>query len=97
MAHFVILVNFTDQGAKAVRETPKRAEAFRAMAEKAGVKINNFLWTLGVYDVVIVCEAADDATVTALGLSAASLGNIRSQTLRGFDLGEMKAIVGRMA
>ena len=97
MAHFVVLVNFTDQGAKAIRDTPKRAEAYRTMAEKAGVKVHSFLWTLGCYDVVIVAEANDDAAIAALGLSAVSLGNVRSQTLRGFDIGEMKGIIGKMA
>jgi len=96
MAYFVTLVNFTDQGAKAVRDTPKRAEAFKAMAEKSGVKIHTLLWTLGQHDLVIIAEADDDMTITALNLSAAALGNIRSQTLRAFDAGQIKDIIGKM-
>ena len=30
MALYVILANFTDQGVKAIKDTPKRAEAFKA-------------------------------------------------------------------
>jgi uncharacterized protein with GYD domain len=96
MAYFVTLVNFTDQGAKAVRDTPKRAEAFKAMAEKSGVKIHTLLWTLGQHDLVIIAEAEDAVTMTALNLSAAALGNIRSQTLRAFDASQMKDIIGKM-
>jgi len=96
MAYFVTLVNFTDQGAKAVRDTPKRADAFKAMAEKSGVKIHTLLWTLGQHDLVIIAEADDDMTITALNLSAAALGNIRSQTLRAFDAGQIKDIIGKM-
>ncbi|CAM5763905.1 hypothetical protein LMIY3S_00968 [Labrys miyagiensis] len=97
MAYFVVLVNFTDQGAKAVRDTAKRADAYKATAEKAGVKVNHMLWTLGCHDVVIIAEAADDATMTALNLSIASLGNVRSQTLRAFDASEIKSIIGKMS
>ena len=43
MALYVILANFTDQGAKAVRDTPKRAEAFKAMAAKSNMLKNCFI------------------------------------------------------
>jgi uncharacterized protein with GYD domain len=96
MAHYVMLVSFTDQGARGVKDTPKRAEVFKTMAEKSGVKIHNFLWTLGQPDVVVVVEAADDIAVTALSLSAIALGNVRTQTLKAFDAGQMREIVSRM-
>lgn len=97
MAYFVTLVNFTDQGAKTARDSPKRAEAFKAMAEKSGVKIHTLLWTLGQYDLVIVAEAADNLAVLALNLSVAALGNVRSQTLTAFDANQMKDIIAKMA
>ncbi|GLS23542.1 hypothetical protein GCM10007874_65630 [Labrys miyagiensis] len=96
MAYFVTLVHFTDQGARAVKDTVKRAEAFRAMAEKSGVKIHTLLWTLGQYDLVIVAEAGDNPAVVALNLSVAALGNIRSQTLTAFDANQMKDIIAKM-
>ena len=36
MALYVILANFTDQGVRNIKDTPKRAEAFKEMAVKAG-------------------------------------------------------------
>ena len=36
MAYYVILANFTDQGVRTIKELPKRADAFKAMAEKNG-------------------------------------------------------------
>lgn len=96
MAHYVLLVDFTDQGAKAAKDTVKRAEAFRQMAEKSGVKVHQLLWTLGQHDVVAVAEAPDDNTATALSLSIASLGNVRTQTMRAFDAEEMKKILAKM-
>jgi uncharacterized protein with GYD domain len=97
MAHYVLLTDFTDQGAKAVKDTVKRADAFRQMAEKSGVKVHALFWTLGQHDVVAIAEASDDAAATALSLSIASLGNVRTQTLRAFDAEEMKAIIAKMA
>lgn len=96
MAHYVLLANFTDQGVKEVKDTVKRAEAFRQMAEKSGVTVQALFWTLGQYDVVVVAEAPDDNTATALSLSVASLGNVHTQTLKAFDAEEMKKILTKM-
>ena len=97
MAHYVLLTDFTDQGAKAVRDTVKRADAFRQMAEKSGVKVHALFWTLGQHDVVAIAEAADDEAATALSLSVAALGNVRTQTMRAFDAKEIQAIISKMA
>ena len=40
MALYVTLSNFTDQGVKAIKDTPKRAEAFKKLAERNGVKVH---------------------------------------------------------
>lgn len=97
MATYIVLGNFTDQGIRTVKDTAKRAEAFKGMAQKAGVKVKELYWTLGQYDIVTVIEAPDEETATALGLSVGSLGNIRTQTLRAFGAEEMSRILGKMA
>ena len=96
MAMFIVLANFTDQGVKNVKETVGRAEAFKAMAGKAGVTVKDIYWTMGRYDVVALCEAPDDESATAMALSVASRGNIHSETLRAFSFGEMSKILGRL-
>jgi uncharacterized protein with GYD domain len=97
MAHYVLLTDFTDQGAKSVKDTVKRADAFRQMAEKSGVKIHALFWTLGQHDVVAFAEAPNDEAATSLSLSVAALGNVRTQTMRAFSAEEMQKIVSRMA
>ena len=82
MAHYVLLSNFTDQGIRTIKDTPKRAEAFKTMASKSGVKVHTLLWTQGKHDVVVVAEAEDDIAATALSLSMAAMGNIRSISWR---------------
>ena len=95
MATFIGLVNFTDQGIRNVKDSPDRYEAFRAMAEKLGVAVKGFYYTLGNYDLVVVLEGTDEAVTTAL-LKVGSLGNVRTQTLRAFSVEDMKNIVGKM-
>lgn len=95
MATFISLLNFTDQGIRNVKDSPDRYEAFRAMAEKLGVKVKGIYYTVGQYDIVVIVEGSDEAVTSAL-LKVGSLGNVRSQTLRGFSVDEMKKIIGQM-
>ncbi len=96
MATYIVLASFTDQGIKNVKQTVERADAFKQMATNAGATVKDMYWTLGSRDVVAICEAPDDDTATALSLSVASRGNVRSETLRAFSLSEMKAILAKM-
>ena len=95
MATFIGLVNFTDQGIRNVKDSPDRYEAFRAMAEKVGVTLKGVYYTVGHYDMVLIMEGSDEAVVTAM-LKVGSLGNVRTETLRGFALEEMRKIVGKL-
>jgi uncharacterized protein with GYD domain len=96
MPTYIVLGNFTDQGARAVKDTTKRAEALRELGKKLGVTVKEVYWTLGRYDVATILEAPDDATVTAFGLSVGALGNVHTQTLRAFSADEMGRILGRV-
>jgi len=96
MAWYVVLANFTDQGIRAIKDTPKRAKTFRETAGAMGVKIKDIYWTLGHHDVVLTMEAPDDETVAALMMKVGSLGNLTSQTLRAFTESEIAAIASRV-
>jgi uncharacterized protein with GYD domain len=96
MASYIELGTFTDQGARTVKDTTKRADAVKDMAGRFGVTIKSIHWTLGAYDVVTFCEANDDASATAFALALASAGNVRTQTLRAFSKDEMSAILAKM-
>jgi uncharacterized protein with GYD domain len=45
MATYVVLANFTDQGVKTAKDSPKRAEAFKQMAKTFGVTVKDIFWT----------------------------------------------------
>ena len=84
MAVYISLIKFTDAGIKTIKDSPKRAQAFRDMAQKKGVKVLSIYWCLGQYDLVTIMEG-DDEAVAAVGLTSGSLGNIRTETLRAMD------------
>ena len=97
MATYIVLANFTDQGIRNVKETTKRADAVRKMAKKFGVSVKEFFWTLGSYDVVLIFEAPDDASMTAFGLAIGEKGNVRTQTLRAYSKEDMDEILRKLA
>src|SRR6266446_7458694 len=96
MPTYIMLANFTDQGIRNVKDSPKRADVFKNAAKKAGATVKEVFWTLGQYDVVAIVEAPDDVSMTALGLGTGKLGNVRTQTLRAFSAEDMKNILGKM-
>ena len=93
MASYVCLVSFTQEGLKNLKATTKRAKAFGEIAEKAGVKVKFTLWTVGRYDLVHIFEADSDETAATMSFSLGALGNVRTETLRAFDIDEMEGIL----
>jgi uncharacterized protein with GYD domain len=61
-----------------------------------GVKVTGQYWTLGAFDGVIICEAPDEETVTAVLLHLGTLGNIRTQTAWAYDAAEMQKVLGML-
>jgi uncharacterized protein with GYD domain len=96
MATYIVLANFTEQGIRNVKDTHKRAEAFKELAGKYGVKVKELFWTLGQYDIIATVDGPDDLSATALGLALSAKGNVRTQTLRAFGAGEMKQILEKI-
>jgi uncharacterized protein with GYD domain len=96
MAIYIMLANFTDQGIRNVKESTKRAEAFKELAKANGVNVKDLYWTLGQYDIVAIADAPDEMTVTALGLALGKSGNVRTQTLRAFTAADMNAILAKV-
>lgn len=53
-------------------------------------------WTQGEYDIVGVWDLPDDETASAMILSVAIAGNIRSETVRAFDRAAMQRIISKL-
>lgn len=96
MATYITLMNFTDQGARTIKDTVARYEATRKAAAEFGITFKSIHWTQGAYDLVCEFEAKDETDMMAFGMSMASLGNLRSQTLRAYSADEIKACIAKM-
>jgi uncharacterized protein with GYD domain len=96
MATFVTLANFTHQGIQNIKDTSKRAEAFKTLAKQMGCTVKELLWTQGQYDIVTIIDAPDEASATALMMSLGKLGNVRTQTLRAFSAAELAPILNKV-
>lgn len=95
MASFISLVKFTDQGIRDVKASPDRFAAFKKLLESMGGTVKAAWWTVGSYDIVVVCEGSDESATAAL-LTVGSMGNVRTETLRAFDEGEIRKIIAKM-
>jgi uncharacterized protein with GYD domain len=97
MPTFVMLGHFSDQGIRNVKDTTKRADAFKEQAKRLGGNLKELYWTMGRYDFVAVVEASDEKAMTTMALSVGKLGNVRSETLRAFSRAEMDAMLSNVA
>ncbi len=93
MSTYICLCNWTQGGIEYVRESTERLDVAREEWEKEGVTIRDIFMTIGQYDLVIVVETPDDATLAKVLLVQASKGGLRTRTLRAFTETEYRAII----
>ena len=97
MATFITTIKFTEKGIKAIGETTKRADAFKAAAKKMGAKVTEIYWTLGEFDGAIILDAPDDETAAAVLMQLDMAGNVHTTTARAFSAAEMGKIVAKLS
>lgn len=95
MPHYVLLVRWSDQGIRNVKESPKRAEAARKLAESEGGKLTLY-YTMGRYDLVGIAEARDDETMNRILLQIGMLGNVRTETLKALTEADAAKLIGKL-
>lgn len=93
MPYYVILGNFTDEGIRNIKDSPKRLSEIKAAVEKAGLKMLGFYYTFGQYDFVSIVEGDDDKTAMSLLLMLGSKGYVRTSTLKAFSAEEASKII----
>jgi len=96
MPSYVILVNWTAEGIKAVKKSPERGESFRKAVEQAGGKVLLFLHTMGSYDLVAAVELPSDDVANTLALRSGMQGFVRTTTLKGWSAAEFAELVRKL-
>jgi uncharacterized protein with GYD domain len=98
MPHYIILLRWTEQGIRNVKESPKRArDLLTGFEKKGGQKVVGDYYTFGEYDGVLVLEAPNDETIMSFLLDAESQGNFRSVTLKAFPMSEAGKIIKKLS
>jgi uncharacterized protein with GYD domain len=93
---YIMLINWTEQGVKNVRESPKRLDAAKKLLGEMGGSFKEFYLTMGDYDMVAVCDAPDDAVAARFALSLGMLGNVRTRTLKAFPEAAYREIINSL-
>jgi uncharacterized protein with GYD domain len=96
MPTYIGLARWTNQGLQKIKDSPSRLDASKKTFEGVGIKLKQFYMVMGHYDMVIVIEAPDDATLAKAMLSLIAAGNLQTETLRAFTEDEYRSIVSSL-
>ena len=94
MATYLMLLNWTDQGIRTVKESPKRLDAAKKLAKDLGGEIKTVYMTQGTFDFAVVVEMPNDEKLASFVLKVGSFGNVRTTTLKAYSEDEYRKIVG---
>jgi uncharacterized protein with GYD domain len=93
MPSYLSLVSWTEQGIRAVKESPQRLDAVKQGTEQAGGRLIFFYLLMGEYDLAALTEFPDDEAATRFLLSLGAQGNVRTHTMRAFTEEEYRRII----
>ncbi len=96
MATYIALVNYTDQGVKNVKDSPKRLDAAKKLIKDLGGELKAFYLTMGPHDIVTVAEAPNDEAMAKFVLALASGGNVRTLTMKAFTEAEYRKLIASL-
>ena len=92
MPTFICFLNWTDQGAKNAKDSNKRYQAARSMAEKLGGKLLSAYVTTGQYDVVATLEMPNGEAMVKFASAISATGNARTTTVRAYTTDEFSKL-----
>ncbi len=96
MPNFICFLNWTDEGAKNVKDISKRRDAAESVAASLGGKIVGAYVTTGQYDVVAILDMPDGDAMTKFAMTIGSRGQARTTTVRAFPQEEISQIVSSL-
>jgi uncharacterized protein with GYD domain len=97
MPHYVVLVNWTNEGIKNVKESPKRLANAKALLEKLGGKLTAIYYTMGPHDLVAIGDAPDDDIMNRFLLELGRVGAVRTTTLKAWTEAEAAKLFGSLS
>jgi uncharacterized protein with GYD domain len=96
MPAYVMLANWTDQGARQVKDSPKRVDTARKALAEMGGEFKSLYMTMGDYDLIVIYEAPDDAVAARFTLLLGQMGSVRTRTLKAFPEAAFREIINSL-
>src|SRR5271166_465864 len=93
---YIMLANWTDQGAQKVKDSPRRLDTAKKALVDMGGEFKSLYMTMGEYDLIAVYDAPDDAVVARFTLLLGSLGSVRTKTLKAFPEAAYREIIASL-
>ena len=93
MPSYIVLANYTEQGIRTIKDSPRRTNAGKALARRFGGRIQQFYLTMGAYDFVAVFDMPNDEAMAKFLLATGTAGNARTTTLKAFGEPAFRRIV----
>jgi len=96
MPKFLLSLSWTEQGVKAIKDFPKRAQAARDLGKKLGVEIEQVYLTTGDSDLLLILETSNGDNVAKFALAIASQGNVRTRMSRAWTEAEFGKLLAEL-
>jgi uncharacterized protein with GYD domain len=93
MPIYVTLLNWTDQGIRNVKESPKRLDGVKKEMQKLGGEVKGFYMTQGAFDLMLILDVPNDEALAKFLLRTGSAGNVRTTTLKAYPEAEYRKII----
>lgn len=96
MSTYFVLVNWTEKGVQQVKDSPRRVDAAKKAIREMGGDVKSVYLTMGEYDLILICEASDDAVMASFVMQLGMLGFVRTRTLKAFPETAYREIVASL-
>lgn len=97
MSTYLSLLNWTDQGIRTVKDSPKRLDAAKKTLKDMGGEVKSFYMTQGSFDAVLIFEVPSDEVAAKFLLKVGSAGNVRTTTLKAYPEADYRKILGSLS
>lgn len=96
MPIFICFLNWTDQGAKNAKDSVKRSQVAKAIAERLGGRLLSTYVTTGRYDVIATLEMPNGEAMVKFAAAISASGSARTTTVRGYTPEEFSRLAAEV-
>jgi uncharacterized protein with GYD domain len=96
MQSYIMLMKWTDQGIKDIKNLAKRVQGNVKAFEALGGKVTGVYVVMGEYDLVAIGEAPNDEAAMAFAMGVGAQGNARTTTLKAFSVNQFADVVKKL-